>query len=143
TFDPIVFATPTTILLGGTQLELSDATGTVAITGPPAGVSVSGGGESRAVPIDPGVTAAISGLTITGGSDTFGGGIINFGTLTVTKSTISGNIASASGGGIQNLNTLVVTGCNVEDNTATSGGGINNGDGTFPNSFTLTVSNST
>src|SRR5271170_6293715 len=39
-FDPTVFATPQTITLSGTQLELSDTTGTETITGPAAGVTV-------------------------------------------------------------------------------------------------------
>src|SRR5262249_29992930 len=42
TFDPTVFATHQTIGLSGTQLELTDTTGTETITGPAAGVTVSG-----------------------------------------------------------------------------------------------------
>ena len=71
-----VFSTPQTILLNGTQLELSDTTGATAITGPAGGVTVSGGGLSRVFRVDGGVTAEFSGLTITGGSvsRSFGGG---------------------------------------------------------------------
>jgi hypothetical protein len=43
TFDPVVFASAQTITLGGTQLELTDTTGTESIIGPAAGVTVSGG----------------------------------------------------------------------------------------------------
>ena len=68
TFDKTVFKTPQTINLNGTQLELSDKTGTETITGPKAGVTVSGGGLSRVFQVDASVTASISGLTITGGS---------------------------------------------------------------------------
>ena len=50
TFDPTVFATPQTITLTGGQLELSDTTGTETITGPAAGVTVSGGGREPGVP---------------------------------------------------------------------------------------------
>ena len=46
-FDPAVFATPQTITLTGTQLELTDTTGTETITGPKAGVTVSGNNASR------------------------------------------------------------------------------------------------
>ena len=67
-FDKTVFKTPQTITLTGTQLELSDTTGTETITGPKAGVTVSGGGLSRVFQVDGGVTASLSGLTITGGS---------------------------------------------------------------------------
>ena len=77
-FDKTVFKTPQTIALTGTQLELSDTTGTETITGPKAGVTVSGGPQSRVFQVDGGVTASISGLTITGGNrrhDGNGGGI--------------------------------------------------------------------
>jgi hypothetical protein len=56
-FDSTVFGTPQTITLAGSQLELSDASGTETITGPAAGVTVSGGGLSRVFQVDPGVTA--------------------------------------------------------------------------------------
>ena len=52
TFDSTVFNTPQTITLTGTQLELSDTTGTETITGPAAGVTVSGGGASRVFQVD-------------------------------------------------------------------------------------------
>ena len=78
-FDSKVFKTPQTITLTGTQLELTDTTGTETITGPKAGVTVSGGGHSRVFQVDGGVTATISGLTITGGSAVNGGGLENLG----------------------------------------------------------------
>ena len=123
TFDSTVFNTPQTITLTGTQLELSDTTGTETITGPKAGVTVSGGGASRVFQVDGGVTASISGLTITGGTtdrqrrrpvqqrrhghadqlhrqrqlrllDNGGGGVFNLGgTTTLTNCTVSGNSA--------------------------------------------------
>ena len=46
TFDPTVFATPKTITLNGTQLELSNTTGTETVTGPAAGVTIDGGGRA-------------------------------------------------------------------------------------------------
>ena len=51
-FDSTVFSTPQTITLTGGQLELSDTTGTETITGPAAGVTVSGGGQSRVFQVD-------------------------------------------------------------------------------------------
>ena len=78
-FDPTVFATPQTITLNGTQLELSDTTGTETITGPAAGVTVNGNNASRVFQVDGGVTASISGLTITDGNASNGGGLSNFG----------------------------------------------------------------
>src|SRR6266851_2691924 len=79
-FDSTVFNTAQTITLAGTQLELTDTTGTETITGPAAGVTVSGGGLSRVFQVDASVTAPISGLTITGGTTTGnGGGLANDG----------------------------------------------------------------
>ena len=63
-----MFSTPQTITLSGGQLELSDTGGTQTITGPLAGVTISGGGMSRVFDVDRGVTASLSGLTISGGS---------------------------------------------------------------------------
>jgi fibronectin-binding autotransporter adhesin len=91
-FDSTVFSTPQTITLSGTQLELQNAGGTQTITGPAAGVTISGGGTSRVFQVDPGVTASISGLTISGGSWAGpGGGMANYGTATLTDCTVSGN----------------------------------------------------
>ena len=73
TFDKTVFKTSQTINLTGGQLELSDTTGKVTIVGPPAGVTVNAGGASQVFQVDGGVTASISGMTITGG-DTAGAG---------------------------------------------------------------------
>ena len=79
--------------------------------------------------VDGGVTATLSGLTITGGS---AGGINNAGTLTIISDTISDN----DGGGILNQGTLTVTGSTISDNSAYYGAGITN-------SGTLTVADST
>ena len=83
-------------------------------------------------------TVSISGLTIADGiAEELGGGILNMGgTLTVSDSTISGNIAASGGGIFNNDGTLTVTNSTVSGNYAPSGGGILN-DGT------LMVSNST
>ena len=125
TFDPTAFATPQTITLTSGQLELSDPSGTETITGPAAGVTVSGGGQSRVFQVDNGVTASISGLTITGGHPTgnygYGGGLFNLGTTTLTNCTVSGNSA-ARGGGVSagsfgNLATTTLINCTVSGNS--------------------------
>jgi hypothetical protein len=135
-FDPMVFATPQTITLTGSQLVLTDTTGTETITGPPAGVTVSGGGLSRVFEIVGGVTASMSGLTISGGHTfDFGGGISNIGTLTLTNCTVSGNSCVGyygNGGGIYNNGALSLTNCTVSGNSSvgyysSNGGGIKNG----------------
>ncbi len=94
--------------------------------------------------VNGGTTAYLTALTIQhgnagGGS---GGGIENFGTLTVTNSTVSANFASftaGAGGGIfnQSGSTLTVTNSTFSANAASVGGGISNDNGT------VTVTNST
>ena len=133
TFDRTVFATPKTITLTGSQLELSNTSGPVSITGPRAGVTVSGGGLSRVLQVDALVTASVSGLTITGGNAGLydsGGGVLNFGTLTLTSCTVSGNAAGptgfsyyggGNGGGVANFGTLGMTNCAVTGNSARAG----------------------
>src|SRR6516225_4444722 len=134
TFDKTVFKTPQTINLDPTlgQLELSDTTGTEAIVGPGKGVTVDAGGGSRVFQIDGGVTASMSGLTITGGKTTGnGGGLFNDGgNVSLTNCTVSGNSAttpaSSLGGGLFSLNgTLTLTNCTVSGNSSShSGGGL-------------------
>ncbi len=91
TFDPTAFAAHETISLTAGQLELSNLGGLETITGPAAGLTINAGGTSGVFHEDGGVTAALSGLTITGGSAKLGGGLLNFGTVTLTDCTISGN----------------------------------------------------
>ena len=92
--------------------------------------------RGRPVTVNAGVTAQITGLTITGGSigggdiSGSGGGIANAGMLTLTNSTVTGNTAGinsqgtgtdpGNGGGIDNTGTLTVTGSTVSNNTAIS-----------------------
>ena len=64
-----------------------------------------------------------------------GGGILNFGAVTLTVSSLSGNVATGNGGGLANANTpsgtapaATFTGSPVTNNTAVQrGGGIYNG----------------
>jgi hypothetical protein len=148
TFDPMVFSTPQTIALNPTlgQLELSTANEAVTITGPTARVTVSGGGAIRVFLVDSGVTASISGMTITGGSTTAnGGGLYNDGgNVTLTNCTVSGNAAGIStalsgGGGICGAGgTTTLTNCTVSGNSAAFVGG-----GLFDYGGTMTLTNVT
>jgi len=133
-----------TITLTSGALEV--ATG-VTINGPGANrVTINGNNTYQDLLIDAGVTARVSGLTITGGTDpasgTGGGGIVNNGTLTVANCSITGNSAldGTGGGGIVNNGTLTVANCSITNNSAPdgSGGGINNN-----GSGTVTVTGST
>ncbi len=134
-FDPTVFATPRTISLTSGQLELKDAANTT-ISGPGADLlSISGNNASRVFSINYG-SAAISGLTVTGGSASTGGGVCNqSGTLTLTDCTVSGNSATNGGGvftgGVYNYDyggtysgVTTLTNCTVTGNSASNGGGL-------------------
>ncbi|MCE9560458.1 MAG: right-handed parallel beta-helix repeat-containing protein, partial [Planctomycetes bacterium] len=144
TFDATVFATRQTITLNGKQLALSDTTGATTITGPAAGVTISGTNAFGVLAVDASVTASLSGLTITkgntvvttGSSQHDGGGILNLGTLSLTNCTITDNTAS-QGGGVFNSGTLTLSNSTVTGNLADVAGG-----GVF-NKGTLTLSNST
>ena len=99
-------------------------------TGP---VTVNGGNLYTVFTVSPGVTASISGLTVTAGSGTSGGGVDNNGTLTLTNDTVSSNTASNIGGGVYNNNsaTLTLIDDTLSGNTAGSGGGAINFGGTL------------
>jgi len=141
--DTIDFSTTGTITLGGTELAITDA---VTITGPGANqLTISANNASRVFNVDDAagslITVAISDLTISGGSATDGGGIINKEQLTLTGSSISGNTATNNGAGVYNYDgaTLSIAGSTVSGNTATyNGGGVSS-----YNSGTLSINSST
>ncbi len=125
-FDPGVFATAQRIILTTGELELSSTTGAITIDGPgPNLLSVDGNQADRVFKIDPHVTATISGLTITRGSTiSFGGGLYNGGTATLTDCAITGNSADY-GGGLLSQGTIALDNCTISGNTAdVEGGGI-------------------
>ena len=83
------------------------------------------------------------GLTITGGSAWYGGGVYSYGALTVTGSTISDNSAGSRGGGIHSSGVLTLIDSTITDNSANhSGGGISKADGTLTISGSTIASNS-
>jgi hypothetical protein len=130
TFDPTVFASPRMIALDGTQLEFK--TGATTITGPGASLlTISGNHASRVFQVDSGAAAALSGLTITGGSADRGGGLLNSGgTLALTNCTVSGNSVQYSGGGLLSSGgATILTNCTVSGNSAKYGGGLFNYNG--------------
>ncbi len=133
TFDPTAFATPQTIVLTRGQLELSDTGGMQTISGPAAGLTITANDASRVFLVDSGVTATLSGLTITGGSTSeTGGGVVNDGTITLLGCTVSGNTAKYGGGGLSNYGTASLADCMISGNSAwdDGGGGLEN-DGTI------------
>lgn len=66
--------------------------------------------------------------TNTTGDSSYGAGIYNGqrGTLTMDKSTLSGNVAGAKGGGIYNAGTMTLNGCTLNNNSAANGGAVKN-----------------
>ncbi|MGO8747426.1 MAG: beta strand repeat-containing protein [Thermoguttaceae bacterium] len=142
------FATPQTITLAS-SLDLNNtlSEGDMAIEGPPAGVTIAGGGSGSnfsVFTVAAGTTAAIEGLTISGGvSNSNGGGIENSGTLSVSGVTLAHNSA-ADGGAIDNQGALSLSDSTIADNSATGstlgddGGGIDN-----EAAGTMAVSNAT
>jgi hypothetical protein len=119
-FSSAVFNTPKTITLTGGQLTLAD-TGTT-IIGPGAGLlSISGNNASRVLQINPGVTEALSGLTLTGGraTDGLGGdGLLNYGTTFLAACNISNNSAGDEGGMISENGVISMSNCTVSGNHA-------------------------
>ncbi len=146
-FDPSVFtsSSPQTIALGAT-LVLSETTGPEVIDGPGAELAtVSGGGTVTVFQIDSGVTATITGLTVSEGSSTGdGGGIDNSGTLTISDSSVANNQVtgfSGNGGGIYNGGTLTISDSSVTNNQAAESYFYYGGGGIY-NNGTLTISDS-
>jgi hypothetical protein len=142
--DTIVFADKlnggTIALNSGEQLYIGK---NLTIQGPGAGLlTVSSDIRSHTVRIfevGRGATVTLSGLTVSAGGgrqassvfgnyfDGDGGGVLNFGTLTISGCTLTGNTAYY-GGAIYNGNTLTLRGCTVSSNSASDyyGGGLYN-----------------
>jgi len=72
-------------------------------------------------------TLTLSNCTLSGNTAKAGGGVYNHGTLKVIDSTVVANTAGYVGGGMGNLDTLRMTNSLVSDNAAEFGGGVHNG----------------
>jgi len=105
-----------------------------------------GGGVARVVSIlNTTARVTLSGVTIRNGVAAGGGGILNWGTLTLNNSIVSGNAAasgySATGGGIYNSGTLIINNSTLRGNAGTTnfiyGGGIYNSGKLALNNSTL------
>ncbi len=143
--DTIVFSslfdTPQTITLTKGPLILTDKD-TTTITGPGAkALTVSGGGKNGVFKVNGG-SAALSGLTISGGmSNTFGGGVYNQGgTVTLTNCFVIQNTANDNGGGLANTTggTLTLNHCTVAQNSVPVGAAVSRGGGLW-NAGTATI----
>ncbi len=144
----ITFSVTGVITLTSGQISINK---NLVVKGPGAGVlAVNGNNHSEVLYISAGTNVQIDGLTIENGLNTTtnGGGIENYGTLTVTNSSFVSNTStvigtSSAGGGIYNdVNaTLTVYSSKFISNTADQGAGISNGVGTTIISNSTFVSN--
>jgi len=128
---------------------LPDINHNVSINGPGANtltVKRNAAGSFRIFTIDLNRTVSISGLTISNGSETVGGGIYNnHGTLTIDGCEISGNLATSEGGGVYNggitvgTATLTITNSTISGNSsAVDGGGVYSDADSGPAILTMT-----
>jgi hypothetical protein len=108
---------------------------------------------SRIFEVGATATVTLSGLTInhgggyssvystgTGGYEGFGGGVLNFGRLTISGCALGFNFAASGGDGIYNAGTLTVSGSTLFGNSVY--GGVDLGGGIY-NAGTMSVSAST
>ncbi len=105
---------------GTGDLDIADdltLTGSGALT-----TVIDGNHIDRVIEVADSVTAHVSGVTIRNGESVSfafnGGGIANFGDLTLTDSIVTGNSVVDLGGGILNVGTLTMTNVTVKDNTS-------------------------
>ena len=112
-------------------------------------LTLDGNSDHRLLSVAPGITAEILGFTVTNGvtqtPNGFGGGILNYGILTLRDTTVSDNEASDFGGGIHNGGTLTMIDSMVEGNDSPSRHGVDEntgfGGGIYNNGI-LTLSSS-
>ncbi len=129
-----------TITLTSAKLDITAKNLTINGTGANV-LTLSGNNKLEDFTIEAGANVTLSGLTITQGASTNGGGILNNGTLTLNNDTFAQNTALLNGGAILNGGTLTVNVSTFINNAATadiaftisaSGGAIyNNHTGTF------------
>jgi len=123
-FHPTVVGT---IALASALPHLADG---VTVVGPGTSVvTVKANGLTTVLWVDPGVTATVSGLSLTGGigtgaGGTAGGGVVNRGTLTLSHMAIVTNTAQYGGAIFNDLGAdLVLVDSTLRGNSATSFGG--------------------
>jgi hypothetical protein len=122
TFDTIQIQTTQPIVLTQGELFLSASMTVEAAAGT---ATISGDGLSRVFEVDYSAVVTLSALNIRDGNAISGGGILNSGTLWVTKCTLSGNSAELDGGAIDNeFGTLTVISSTLSGNSAEYGGAI-------------------
>ena len=130
-----------TITLGSQLPTITDPS-RLTINGQKPKITVSGNDAVRVFEVGQDAQLSIANLKVVRGRAEFGGGIFNFGTVTVRDSAFSGNSATMSGGGIDNRGTLKVTTSTFSHNSTNNPNGNNFGGG-IVNDGVSTVSKST
>ncbi len=121
--DTVDFSVNGVITLTIDQLSVYN---NLTISGPgAANLKISGNDTFRVMLIAVGIQTSISNLTIADGYADYGGGIYNFGALTVTNTTFQSNTAMSYGGGFAHnpMGTLNMSDCSFIANDSLSGGG--------------------
>jgi hypothetical protein len=104
-------------------------------------ITLSGGNSTQIFYINNSRTLALKSIKVMNGRSVYGGGIFNQGTLTITNSTITDNIATlGDGGGIYNHGSLTAINCTFSGNSVSI---VSNSGGAILNLGTLVVKNST
>ena len=136
--DTITFGVTGTITLAQGPLDISKS---LTVSGPgAANLAISGNHASTVLQVESGVMVGMSGVTIMNGASpgNYGGGIYNYGVLTVTNSIFSSNSAYY-GAAIYNASgMLTITNSTFSGNSASIYAG-----GIFNDRGTLTITNST
>jgi CSLREA domain-containing protein len=103
-----------------------------------------GKSDGGAILVAKGNSLTVRNSTITGNTSTNGAGIELGGTVTVDRSTVNANTASARGGGfdIASTGSLTVSNSTVDGNSANGGGGVNSAGTAVLNAVTVTANNS-
>lgn len=123
-----------------------DVTGGLIINGAGAvSTIIDGGSIDRVLEVRPGADVQVNGITIRNGNPGAGfgaAGILNSGTLTLTKSTVTNNTGDNFGGGIYNVGTMTLTDTTVSDNILL-GSNLSGGGGGIFSSGTMTLTRTT
>ena len=134
--DFITFSLPANSIITLTS-ALEDINGSLVITGPASGVTVSGANNVdnpfSVFSVQANKTVSISNLTIVNGLAIKGGAIFNLGNLTLRDSTFTGNKALVEGGAIYSEDgSLTIINSTISGNSSDiNGGGVSNsGDST-------------
>lgn len=132
--DTINFSCSGTIPITST---LVIGTNNLTLDGSGQSVTLDGGSSTQVLSVQSGITFTLNALTIAHGVSSFGGGLSNSGTMTISNSTFSGNTSTNEGGGVGNYGTMTINNSTFSGNSVTyDGGGL-------ANTGTMTVNGST